>query len=365
MNMYKQREKLEKIARFWNHYIWRYKICQDKINFNEEVRANYFSDILAYFQDTLELIDKKLEKSSYQESVFYSIGLLQTIYVQQDLVKELLYIFKLNKDNVSNEDNRNINRRIRNELIGHPIRRAKDKKEELVSSVIFGKELANNSIHYVLYAKSNNFKGQEIFHNVSDIVERHQEFLLKNLEKIEIKIDIILKYFLKRIQKIYFFIENSIPFNGLIRLVNQQFEYIFRENYLFNNDCLIEIYNKRHSHNRYEFVLNLFVDELKKMIKYTTDDIRDITGDNIANFEIKFSINLIESNFDFDYELGKLQDRHPVFNPQYFKKLFPDDMEICAELENMEVNIHSNLEYYCSYEYLIYLIRSKTKYQTQ
>ncbi len=228
--MIKQKEKLKNIARIWNDYIWEYKFCQSQINFDEEIKTNYFGNILVYFQDTLELINNKPQKGSYQEKVFYAIGLLQTVYVQQDLIKELLYIFKLDSDKLTNEDSRNINRNLRNELIGHPIRRAIGSSEELISSVIFGNNLDNESIHYVIYPKTNNYKGEEKKHNVNDIIVRHEEFLLKNLEEVEKKCFEILNCFLKKIEELNTLIEKKIPFEGLLRVTRNQFEYVYKFN---------------------------------------------------------------------------------------------------------------------------------------
>lgn len=363
--MIKQKEKLENIARIWNHYIWEYKFCQSQINFDEEIKTNYFGDILAYFQDTLELINNKPQKGSYQENVFYAIGLLQTVYVQQDLIKELLYIFKLDSDKLTNEDNRNINRNLRNELIGHPMRRAVGSGEELISSVIFGNNLDNDSIHYVIYPKTNNYKGEEKYHNVNDIIVRHEEFLLKNLEEVEKKCFEILNYFLKKIEELNTLIEKEIPFEGLLRVARNQFEYVYKLNYLFVEEYLIEMNNKRSIQKRYEFGVNLFYNELKEVIKNTRADICETIGKGQRTLNVTVAEDPIENNNNYNYELGKLHGKHPIFNPEYFKRLFADDVEICAELENMIENNQSDLEYYCSYEYVRYLIKSKSSTPTQ
>lgn len=356
-----QKRKLENIARIWNDYIWEYRFCQSQINFDEEIRTNYFGNILAYFQDTLELINKKPQKDSYQENVFYAIGLLQTIYVQQDLIKELLYIFKFDSDKITNEDNRNINRKIRNELIGHPIRREKNANEELISSVFFGNNLDNNTIHYIIYSKANNFKGQEIIHNISQIIQRHEEFLTKNLEIIEEKCFEILNCFLKKVEDMSILIEKKIPFEGLIRVVKNQFEPIFRFNKLFVEGYLIEMNEKRMIQKRYDYGVDLFYRELKETLDNVRVDICEIIGSGQTTPKFKKTEYLIEDvNSSYNYELSKLQEKHPVFNPDYFKRLFPNDVEICAELDNMIEKGHLDLEYYCSCQYVRYLIKLKT-----
>src|SRR5574339_176342 len=88
-------ELLEKITRTWNNYFWRYKFCQDRINFTEEIKTNYYGDILSYFNETLSSISDIKHETEFKKSIFQAIGVLQTIYAHQDLIDELLYIFKL------------------------------------------------------------------------------------------------------------------------------------------------------------------------------------------------------------------------------------------------------------------------------
>lgn len=351
-------QKLEEISSFWNHYIWEYKFCQSQINFNEETKINYFGDILAYFEDTIKLIKYRPHNNSYQENIFYSIGLLQTIYVQQDLIKELLYIFKLDSNKLSNDSKRNINRDIRNELIGHPIRRTKN--EELISSVIFGNKLNNNFIHYIVYPKDSNYNGIEKNHKIEDIINRHEEFLLENLELIDKKITEILKLFLKKIKEIESLIDKQIPIEGLLRVVRNQFEYVYKFNELFVENYLVEMNVKRETQKRYEFGINLFIKELQESIKNTKSEISLTLGLNQDSLDIEETEDPIENNRNYDYELGKLGNRHPIYGPEYFKKIFHNDLEICTELDNMIINNHSDLEYYSSYEYIRYLIKVKT-----
>src|SRR5438045_3034682 len=126
-------DTLDKITTSWNHYFWKNKFCQNRINFTSEIKTNYYGDILSYFNDTLALLTDINPKKEFNKSIFQTIGVLQLIYTQQDLIDELLYIFKLPQ---STKGDKNPNRDIRNELIGHPIRR-KPKDNELISSVFF------------------------------------------------------------------------------------------------------------------------------------------------------------------------------------------------------------------------------------
>lgn len=49
-------EKLDKIADIWNNFILEYKFCNKKIKFNDEIKTNYFGDILGYFYITPKMI---------------------------------------------------------------------------------------------------------------------------------------------------------------------------------------------------------------------------------------------------------------------------------------------------------------------
>lgn len=120
--------KLGKIGDLWNYFILEYKFFKNQIKFTEEIQTNYFGDILGYFKDTLDIIFNYKQSNSYSERFSNHIGLLQSIYVQQDFIEELLAIFKcsINKGDLKNDPNYLINREIRNELVGHPIRNIVD-----------------------------------------------------------------------------------------------------------------------------------------------------------------------------------------------------------------------------------------------
>lgn len=86
--------KLEQIASVWNDFIWENDFCKQTIKFTTEVETNYFGDILGYFQDTFDIIFDKRESKSYSDRFSNQISFLQSIYVQQDFIEELLIIFK-------------------------------------------------------------------------------------------------------------------------------------------------------------------------------------------------------------------------------------------------------------------------------
>ena len=83
---------------------------------------------------------------------------------------------------------------------------------------------------------------------------------------------------MKKIEALNILIEKGIPFEGLLRVARNQFEYVYKLNYLFVEEYLIEMNSKRSIKKRYEFGVNLFYIELKEVIKNTIADIYEIIG---------------------------------------------------------------------------------------
>ena len=366
------KEKLDRISDVWFHFVWDYRFLRTEVNFNDETSTTFFGDILTYFGDTFELLSMTNNSKTYQENTFFFTGLMQIIYVQQDLVEELMYAFKLDRSKqMANDPDRSINRNLRNELIGHPIRRSKEESNSLVSSVIFGNQLSNEKIHYVLYARENEFKGQEVEHKLTEIIERHITFLNRYFDFILEKIKIILDRFNKKILELQKVVKNgSVSFESKLELVGQLFESIFKENYLYKKEILIEVNKRYNEHHRYKFAMEMFLSELEDLMIGKMDSADELLAPkrkplNINEF-VPPKINIVFSNDpppkdenekrDYGYELGKLMSKHPIWGVSYFKEQFSHDKTILEELDNMTFNEGSDLEYYCSYEYLRHLI---------
>jgi len=173
------KKKLDKITTFWDYYVWNYKIIQEKILWNSEVKTNYYGDILAYFSDTFELLKTNSEQQKFTQNIFYATGLMQIIYVHQDLTDELLRIFKQRS---SSSSEKNPNRQIRNELIGHPISRKRD--GSLKSSIFWGTELSEKTLHYIKYSRITGFRGESVSYQIEDIIKTHHKFLNSQFDKI-------------------------------------------------------------------------------------------------------------------------------------------------------------------------------------
>jgi len=136
------KSKLLKINYYWNKYYFTKEFFQKKINFTDEVKTNYYGDLNNYLHDTLDLVKSFKKTKSDKDYISQTIVLLQVIYTHQDLIDELLYIFKLEQ---STKEDKSPNRDIRNELIGHPISRDKRDNNKL--------NPLNKSIYRTLFEK--------------------------------------------------------------------------------------------------------------------------------------------------------------------------------------------------------------------
>lgn len=365
-------KKLHTISEIWNNYIWNYKICNSKIKFTDDVKSNYFGDILIYFSDTFDLIYNDKKSTTFSNNIEFYISFLQSIYIQQDFIKELLHIFKCDKEikKIDKDANFKINRALRNELVGHPIRTIKNEKK-LISSSIFSNLTNSEQIIYLRYHLDKNYKSEEIRHNKADILKRHSAFIDFHFDVIIEKLKGILLEFKTIIEKI----ENIIAtesIDKIVEFVSSNFEYISKTNHLYEKDTLLDIYKLRNKNERYNCAIEMFLKDLNQYIYETKKNIDDIINEKPTfdiiekNDEIKLpEVKLVSynpknqsftKNTLHHYELSKLLDRNDlsmfIFFCSILKKEFKKNELIISEIENMEKNLDNTLEYYCSY-YLI------------
>lgn len=319
------KSKLSKINSYWNEYYFTKEFLQKKINFNDEVKTNYYGDLNNYINDTLDLIKPFENIKTDKEYISQTIVLMQVIYTHQDLIDELLSIFKLEK---SNRKDKNPNRDIRNELIGHPISR--DKNNKLKSSILF--DIRNEDINYITYAKysiENSFRPDLKKYSVQEVIKRHELFLNKYLDKILTKIEKEVKEYQKKIEVIF-----NIP-------LSKQFDYIEKIDknllsdisYIFTKDSLKYYYQNMRKHRRYLYCLKQYKRALKSIIKKQED-------------KTKYT-RLIDL---YDYE--QLQKKDKIFTIDFFIKKYKDDRLVLNELINMKLNISNDAEYYASLNFL-------------
>jgi hypothetical protein len=370
------KKKLERINDIWSRYVLNYQHFHQHVAWDDEVRTNYFGDIIQYFNDTLDLIDRKPADSDFQNSIFYATSLLQVIYVHQDLTDELLRIFKIK---ASSLEDKNPNREIRNELIGHPVNRGTpDNGRKLKSTIFWSTNSTVGNIHYIRYASENNFLGEEVFYDVNSIIKAHHDYLNKYFDKIISKIRKPLQLYTKQLNVLEQLINDERDFTKIVEITFQRYEYISLVFNHYNEAILKECYKRRDEHFRYQYAVDKFKADLSECLYHTRIEIQklisviqleDETPMAIINKKIVF--NQIDSNIpsnehqteqnNNDRELGKLSEKNPCFGIPHFMKKYSNNPEIIAELENMQNNMNNNLEYYCSFEYLSFLIANQSK----
>ncbi|WP_153796798.1 hypothetical protein [Foetidibacter luteolus] len=363
-----EKNKLHKISDAWNYFFLETEFLQKQINYayDEDIKTNYYGDILHYFLDTFGLITDENFKKSPDNHVFNAIGLMQSIYIHQDLMDELLYIFKLPASVLKDKTP---NRTIRNELIGHPIRKLKN---ELQSSVLFRFDSPTNAITYVLYEKANNFKGKIVNYSTDSIIKNHSAFLNKYFDVMLRKICAVFIRYNKKLDILSKLIEKGVAFDKLLNYAKQFAEQIFKSHYIFDYEYLLDYYQKRHTHPRYQNAVDQFLINLKEFVKDKQEAIEQfINPKELSSSEIETVVriryitlneNEISEEQEVDqvrkqkenihYELSKLAERNPVFGIQYFKRKFQDCPVIFAELLHMEDNNHDDKEYYAAFEYI-------------
>jgi hypothetical protein len=383
------KEKLHKIADIWNHFIWEYKFCNSKIKFTEDVRTNYFGDILGYFQDTFEIIYNEKTTNLYSDRFAYHISLLQAIYVQQDFVEELLIIFKcdINKDKLKQDENYAINREIRNELVGHPIRKTKipvddtnitgnndsctisnktKMKSVLLSSTLFSNYSSDTTIQYIRYHRNNNYQFEIKTFQISDILKRHTDFLNTYLDKILHKLKGILDKYLREIERLEVCIDNQ-DFETVIKIVELTFESIFKSDYIYDKTLLVKVFKRRQEHDRYQVIIDNFYSDLKKGVIDIKNYVEEIFEPKSFEHSVEppiFDISFTETSDSVDniqqdikvtyhYELGKLASKRNIQDFDFFSKLLINKCSnnnlVIAELEHMRENIYDEIEYYSAY----------------
>lgn len=382
-------KKLLRIADVWNHFIWEYKFCSRKIKFSEDVKSNYFGDILGYFQDTFDIIFAERNTKSYVDRFSYHMSLLQAIYIQQDFIQELLIIFKcgVDKGELKKDDNYSINREIRNELVGHPIRKTEipnaegetikcdscgtvvskpKNKSVLLSSTLFSYDSDNNTIQYLRYHKDNNYQFETRTFKIADIISRHKQFLNCYFDTIIDKLIGILRKYEKELTKLSDLVDNQ-NFETIIKFVGITYESIFNSDYIYDKDSLIKVYNRKSEHKRYQNLIDKFYFDLKNGIVDTKDYIQEliepkpfVNDVDLPKIEITFkdfsnseNEDIIDQKETYHYELGKIASKRNPMDFEFFsgslKSKCSDNKLVMDELEHMENNIYDEIEYYTAF----------------
>lgn len=373
-------EKLDLITDIWNDYILELEHFQTEINFTEQKDSNFYGDIMHFFYDTFSILskhDEKIkEKSSFDESIVYLIGLLQTIYVHQDLMHELLRIFKLKESNCN--EKRKI-RYLRNELIGHPI--CRDRCKKLQSSVFWGKDLSYDCIHYIKYPQGKYLNSNEVRLNVSDLIKSHKSYLSENFTKILYKERILIKTYNKKLIKIKELLTQEDKLEILINTSYKCIDYIASNSIYFSEGYTLKAYENLNNGIRYRTYIKCFCNEVRQSVEELLssteehidriDMLNEKVKDILLNKEISYEID--DSEIDIDIVFGKDNNEEYISNKTmniyYISKLsekknlehidtliqmYSNEEELIKELYNMKNSVYNNndFEYYCSYLYI-------------
>lgn len=363
------KKQMERIRDLWNHYFLDYRSLSCMVRYPNNTNHKYVGIIIGNFIDTFDIIYQQHSSKSHSSNM----SLMQSVYIQQDFIEELLHIFKcgISKSDLKADDNYNINRDIRNELMGHPIRKIKG---ELISTTLLAYNGPDGCINYMRYHKDNNFSFEMMSYNIEEIVSRHTEFIKTYFEKIINSINVMMKSFMDRLRHMNS-ISDKIEFPRLLDFVFRCFEAIEKEEYVYDKESLNKIYEKRNDHLRYQNLIDCFYSDLKESINGHLENLDNIFNPKEDDFaDTKYEtpeivVRIIKSlssdsddEFDFvpadsnqrrsyNYELGKLAERGALFmaSCNILQNDFSDDEIILQELEHMKKNRYSDIEYYCSY----------------
>ncbi|WBL20869.1 hypothetical protein [Zunongwangia sp. HRR-M8] len=371
--------KLDKISDFWTHYLWDYQKCRNEINFDkDDIKTTSFGNLMSYLGDTLEVIENNTETDNFQSAFSYHIGLLQAIYIQQDLILELLRIFgcKISKGQLYEDGDYSINRNLRNELVGHPIRKIRiehngKRIEVLKSSVLMDIHSNSNEIAYSRYHIDNNYSFEKLSYKIEDIINRHYSFLKTYIEEVIKKCKKILKRFKKRVENLQKVLKAQ-AFEDIVKLTAVDFEKIFNSYYIYEPEHLLESFRRRNEHKRYQNNVDQFLTDLnswldetleefeyafkKRIFESTMTETKETLFKNFTENDFTLVNKMVQTDVkikvSYHYELGKLGHKRSYSDFQFFGGLLRDkckkNKEVLAEINHMEKNLKNDLEYHSS-----------------
>jgi hypothetical protein len=342
---------LNQIRDVWNNYIFKLKFFHSYYKFDDATVSNHFGQVLDHFDDSLHIVENAKAPESIDEQYSFNISLLQTIYVQQDLIEEMHRIFRtnVNKGKLYEDFNYKINRELRNELVGHPIRR-ENGNGKMISSVTLSYHAKPNTIEYVRYHKENDYSFDKIEYPVNEIIARHYQFLIKNLNFINTEINKSLIKYLKKIEEIRIAL-NQKNFLAVTRLTENYYESFQHENYLYKTNQIQLVFDKKDTHPRFQLIIDEYLFDLEYHLNEMSNEIESISMDKerkTANYPIYIC--------KYQYEIGKLFTKRNYQDFDFFggilKKSLTNNTEAVNELNFMEANIQDEVNYYSSCNYL-------------
>lgn len=367
------KDKLKIIEDVWNDFIWDNKFCRNQINFSPEAESNYFGDILGYFYDTFDIIYEKKNDGEHAENFASHISFLQSIYVQQDFIEEMLILFKTNiiKGNLKLDTNYSLNREIRNELVGHPFRKLDG---TVISSTVFGYERSPDTIAYLRYHKNNDFKCEIIKVKIEDIKKRHTAFLNIYFDIIIEKLKLVTTRYSEELEGVKKKME-TVSFSSLLKILSQKLRPFLENTFLYDEKSIMEIYEKKNQHKRYSIVYESFLKDLKKYISELQENCNSIFNNLIFTdnhielplFDDEFNLIKIHTKIkagrkkeSYHYELGKLSTKRQPKEFDFFSgfiKAKCSNKTVLFELERMRNYLDNDVEYLSSHKLITKILK--------
>lgn len=373
------KEKLHFIKDNWNSYFYKDENFKKYVSPSGEMSTNYFGDIMHYFFDTFEILENKthLSKESKRMSdyISYSIMILQTMYVHQDLMDEMLNIFNLKES--ESKDKKEI-RYMRNELIGHPISRNTDKDKKIRSTVFLGKEISYSTIHYIKYINGRILNGEEKTFKIADLIEKHKKYLNNEFNKIiEYQIEKLADYKKTLVEKQKYI--NNLTIDS-IREIKSYISKVYEIIPNYSEESLIEALNKYKFNKRYQYYIDNFLEQFTFLITEILESINEKENELKGNTEKLKEIIKIET-FIFDdikcsegygsknisedekkksslsYYFEKLSQKKQLICIKILKEDYKHNQEISDELEYLRKSASSDIEYDISFVYLKFLLK--------
>ena len=171
---------------------------------------------------------------------------------------------------------------------------------------------------------------------VSDIILRHNNFLIKYFDEILNKLKRILTSFVKEIEKLESFIQTK-SFNEVLNISSAFFESIFKYDFIYDKESLLKIYARRSEHKRYQNLIDKFYRDLKSSLKEKKDSAIEVFQAKkvFEEYEIKrpaLNLDIIkfidtskitktENNVipvTYNYELGKIATKRNLRDFSHF-----------------------------------------------
>ena len=372
-------EKLKKIADVWNYFILEYQFCSSKIKFTDEVKTNYLGEIFGYFNDTLDVVFTVSKHSDFNQNFSFTISFLQAIYIQQDFIQEMLEIFEthISKKNLLSDEKYSINRNLRNELVGHPIRKYKGK---LISSTLISYRPKPDEIEYARYHRDNQFIFESKSYKISEIHDRHFQFLNKYLDIIILKLESILGSFSTALDKLQKVIEHS-DLETILNQVDIYFESFYQTDFVYDKASILKIYERKDVHPRYKTFIQCFTEDLRNRIIDKNELIKEILEGKVSGscFNEHAEIQKVKIEFinpesiifekesekfikeSYRYEIGKLYSKRNIDDFDFFSTLlrnkFKNNQTLLDELNHMQKNISNEIEYYTSLKLISMILK--------